>query len=250
MEPKEIPSVTTIQDDIDEIPIIKDMYIFFSPRSKSITALSYGFGSMGIETFLTGATGCEVKIFDSRPGSAERFEKYRTILQTHSAGENPTKWETFMANQYILPKKITFNNSLPFSYSGSLDISGVHTSLTKFTEKQIDFLKVDYDIFNTQIIYTVINSGYRPGIILMNWSNHPDNYTDSMLCAGHLQNTGYRLIGQKGSWFLYLFMDDCIYEMCSWARIDVSNPFLEDYKSFIISNFLNSTSNSVEKSSE
>ena len=71
-----------------------------------------------------------------------------------------------------------------------------------------------------------------------------------MICAGHIQTTGYRLIGQQDNWFLYIFIDDCMYESCSWARTDVNNPLFEEYKSFIITNLLNTQSNTVEKSQE
>ena len=47
-----------------------------------------------------------------------------------------------------------------------------------------------------------------------------------MLCAGHLQSCGYKLLNATNDYFLYAFNDQCIYESCSWARSDVDNPMV------------------------
>lgn len=228
-------------------PILKDLYQFFSPRAKSITAVSFGMGEMGIETHLISSTGCKINICDSRPGKEILFNKYFNILKTHSAEENSTEWEKELSQRWILAKNITFSKEIPFTYSGSIDISGVITDLQKFSYERIDLCKIDYDDFNTSIVHAILNAGYRPGILLIHWNKHPDNFTDTMLTAGHLQSSGYRLVGNEGNWFLYLFTDNCIYETCSWARTDVDNPMIEEIKSVTITNLLNTTSNTLHK---
>ncbi len=228
-------------------PILKDLYHFFSPRSKNITAISFGLGEMGIETHLISSTGCKINIFDSRPDKEGIFNKYFNILKTHSTEENSTEWEKELSQQWILVKNITFSKEIPFTYSGTIDISGVLTQLQKFSYERIDLCKIDYDDFNTSIVNAILNAGYRPGILLIHWNKHPDHFTNTMLTAGHLQSSGYRLIGNEGKWFLYLFIDNCIYETCSWARTDVDNPMIEEIKSVTITNLLNTTSNTLDK---
>jgi hypothetical protein len=194
------------------------------------------------------STGCKITVFDARQNAQEKFDKYFSILKSHTADATASDWEKDLSQRWILTKNLTFSKEIPFTYSGSIDISGTTTQLQKFNYERVDLCKIDYNEFNTSIVYSLLNAGYRPGLILINWANHPDQYSDSMLCAGHLQNSGYALISTEGNWFLYMFNDQNLYETCSWARSDVTNPLMEEIRVTTVTNLLNQTSNTVERS--
>lgn len=238
--------ITVQKDGTSSFPILRDLYQFFSPRSKSITVLSYGLGELGVETYLMSSTGCKITVHDARPNTKEKFDKYFSILKNHAADTTANEWEKELSQRWILSKNLSFSQEIPFTFSGSIDLSGNPTQLQVFSYEHVDFCKIDYDTFNTSILYSILNAGYRPGLLLINWSKHPDQYNDSMLCAGHLQNTGYTLVSSEENWFLYMFNDQNLYETCSWARSDVANPLIEEIKSVTLTNLLNSTSNKIE----
>ena len=89
---------------------------------------------------------------------------------------------------------------------------------------RVDICKIEYPGLTYEIIYTMLHAGYRPGLLYIRWDEHPDKGTEAMLCAGHLQNCGYGLAAELDGYFLYRFVDDCVYETCSWSRTDCINP--------------------------
>lgn len=241
----------TLEDEnTSKYPILKDLYNFFSPRAKAITALSYGVDSLGIESHLISSTGCKITICDSRPGKEDRYSHLLNILKTHVSTDPSNEWENKLSQRWLLHKNFSFQSKLPFFFTGTMDLSGEMIHCEKYTQDRIDFCKVDYNEFNTHIIYSLLNAGFRPGVFLVHWNKHPDEFTDSMLCAGHIQNSGYCLAACENNWFLYIYLDNCIYESCSWARTDVANPMMDEIRSISITNLLNSTSNQVDKSKE
>ena len=231
-------------------PMLKDLYHFFSPRAKAITALSFGLDSLGIESHLISSTGCKITICDSRPGKEESYNYFLNILKKHEATDLNNTWEKQLSQRWILHKNFSFQTKLPYFFTGSVDLSGELVHCEKYEQERIDFCKIDYNEFNTHIVYSLLNAGYRPGILLVHWNRHPDQFTDSMLCAGHIQNSGYCLAGCENNWFLYVYIDNCLYESCSWARTDVANPMMDEIRAISITNLLNSTSNHVDKSNE
>lgn len=231
-------------------PILKDLYHFFSPRAKAITALSFGLDSLGIESHLISSTGCKITICDSRPGKEESYNYFLNILKTHTPIDSNNSWENQLSQRWILHKNFSFQTTIPYFFTGSVDLSGETIQCEKYKQERIDFCKIDYKEFNTHILYSLLNAGYRPGVLLVHWNRHPDQFTDSMLCAGHIQNSGYCLAGCENNWFLYVYIDNCLYESCSWARTDVANPMMDEIRAISITNLLNSTSNHVDKSNE
>ncbi len=73
----------------------------------------------------------------------------------------------------------------------------------------------------------MMDSGYRPGILLVKYSEDPDGSVPAMLVAGHLQMSGYRLIETKDNWFFYLYTDICFYDSCSWRNTKIQNPLVK-----------------------
>ena len=233
MEP---PKQFLFQEEGDKkFPIQRSMYEFYAPRCKSIEVWSFGMGFCGIESALTESIGCSVKIFDHRPEAVHQFELCNTALKTHKADADAPDWLKKLSKKWILPNKLSLHPVLPASFSGTRTLNDDSVvSFEKVKVERVDFVKVDYKELNCSILYDILTEGYRPGLILVHWDEHPDQYNHTMLCAGHLQNTGYSLIAEKDNWFLYRYNDQCVYETTSWARNDCENPLLEEYKQNIV----------------
>lgn len=210
---------------------------FFHPRSKDIVVWSYGIQKGEIEAYFAENLGCVVNIFDSREGKGEYVKGIQKRLQTRTSEEGDTEELKAITKKWIKENQFVFSDTLPFSYTGTLDISGDKVKCISMKENEIsklDILKLDYEEFNDSILYSILTKGYRPGLIYIRWYNHPDTNVPAMIAAGNLQTCGYRLIGSISNWFLYIFMDDCMYEITSWNRTDCNNPMFEEYKKSIL----------------
>ena len=222
-----------------KFPILRNIYEFYAPRCKSLEVWSFGFGYGGIESSLTESLGCSVKVYDHRKEAKERFAQCETALRTHKAPEDAPSWLKELSKKWILPNKLSFHTALPASYTGPRVLNDASVvEFNKSTEERVDFVKIDYNELNCSILYDILTQGYRPGLLLIHWNEHPDQFSHTMLAAGHLQNTGYTLMEQNDGWFLYHFIDQCVYESTSWARSDVTNPLLHEFKQNVIENFL------------
>lgn len=219
-----------------QFPFLRNMYDFYAPRCKNIVVWSFGMGKCGVESALVESIGCAVKIFDHRTEADALFLQCESALKTHKVEDSAPNWLKHLAKKWVIPNKLSFHTTLPASFTGTRLLNdGSTVSFTKSQEERVDFVKVDYDEVNCSIVYDLLTHGYRPGLILIHWNEHPDQYNHTMLCAGHLQNSGYCLLAENDSWFLYKFNDQCLYETTSWARSDVANPLLHEFKQNLIS---------------
>lgn len=222
-----------------QFPLLRSMFEFYSPRCKTIEVWSFGMGKCGVESAITEAVGCSIKIFDHRPEAAISFAECEAVLKSHKADENAPAWMKHLATKWILPNKLSLVTSLPASYTGTRIFGDDRVvKFEKTTVQKVDFVKIDYQDLNCSILYDLLTAGYRPGLFLIHWNEHPDQFNHTMLAAGHLQNTGYSLIAEKDNWFLYMYNDQCIYESTSWARSDVNNPLLHEFKQNIVESLL------------
>jgi hypothetical protein len=157
--------------------------------------------------------------------------------------------------KWILPKNIRVQSTLPWWYDGQIDISGsgisangisgsglaiktkeimatmadVATSLKLKGSARLDILKIDCSAapgLEKPLLAAVLSAGFRPGIIIVNWSGRPDVELSTTLAAGHLQNSGYRLMSKIDSKFVYYFTDQDMYQICSWEDSTCTNPML------------------------
>ena len=93
---------------------------------------------------------------------------------------------------------------------------------------RIDLLNVQLkNALEESLLYTFLNSKYRPGLIAIDYLNTPDTNIITTQLAGHLTNIGYMLISTNDdNKFLYLYNDKNVYEFCSYENIDVDNPLM------------------------
>jgi hypothetical protein len=97
---------------------------------------------------------------------------------------------------------------------------------------RIDVLKVDTVAaapgLERGIIGAVLNAGFRPAVVLVQWSESPNVGLATTVAAGNLQNCGYRLISKVDNKFLYYFTDDDMYQLCSWEETSCQNPLMSE----------------------
>ena len=102
---------------------------------------------------------------------------------------------------------------------------------------EIALKEAENKTFTDEIVYQLLRSPYRPGLLFVCWPIGPDDSNESAACAGHLQTMGYRLLAAAGSFYTYIYVDQCMYEICSWARTDCNNPMFEEYREQIFNAF-------------
>jgi hypothetical protein len=230
-------------------PSIGSLYDFFTPRTKDITVWSIGFQYGGFEAHIAESTGAKIQIYDGRPESKERWAIFQRVMNEHELQEGDPSWAEPLTNQWILPDSTQFQEWVPYEFTGSLMIQNQVTTLQEVKDDRVDICKVDYKGFTFPLIYTLLNKGYRPGLLYVHWDTHPDNCAQAMICAGHLQNCGYRLLNSIKNYFLYIFIDENMYEICSWNDKSSANPMFEEYRKQLF-NSIGDMSSLINKTSE
>lgn len=233
-----LPTCAVKEDGGCKFPSVMNLYDFFTPRTRSICVWSYGFRNGGLEVHLAESTGAKVNIFDSRDGKKEQHDIFNRVMNTHKTQENDPDWASYLTKHWILPDSTTFSSVLPGIYDGSLSLSSGITQFSKFSTDRIDIVKVDYGEDTSFIVNSILSAGYRPGLFWVNWNMHPDESNLTMATAGNLQTLGYRLLKAEGNYFVYMFVDECMYEVCSWARTDCANPMFVEFKDQLLNGLM------------
>ena len=228
------PSTILVKDGEVEVPTTTTLYDFFSPRTKSITVWSVGFQYGGLEAHIAESTGAKIHIFDCSKDAKERYEVYNRVLNSHETQPTDPEWANSLCNIWILPDSTEFHDYIPSSYTGSLKNDDVDVRLQEVKEERVDLCKIDCKEFTTFFLYEFLSQGYRPGLLYVHWPAHPDESSQTMAAAGHLQTLGYRLLRSAGNYFLYIFVDDCMYEICSWNDDKSNNPMFTEYRTELL----------------
>lgn len=225
-----LPKCVVKEDGDIKYPSIASLYDFFAPRTKDIVVLCVGFRNGAIECDIAESTGAKIHIYDARPEKQERYDIFNRIMTTHETIPSDPKWASSLTDFWILPDSTSFSTTLPGIYSGSLQLSESPTQFSKVNHDRIDILKVDYDQHAPFLVNNILSAGYRPGLLWVHWDLHPDESNLTMAAAGNIQTLGYRLLKAEGNYFVYMFVDDCMYEICSWAQTDCANPMFKEFK--------------------
>jgi hypothetical protein len=232
-----LPSCVVVKDGELEVPTIVSMYDFFSPRTKSITIWSVGFRSGGIEANIAESTGAHIHIYDCSDSAKGRWNIFNRLMTEHEIQEGDPVWAEELCNHWILPDSTTFHSSIPSNFNGLLQNDKVNVTLKETKTDRVDICKVDYGEYTTDFVLNFLNQGYRPGLFWIHWPAHPDESSITMAATGHLQNLGYRLLKSTGNYFLYIFIDECMYEICSWNVSTVNNPMFMEFRNQLLEGY-------------
>jgi hypothetical protein len=119
------------------------------------------------------------------------------------------------------------------------------------TDNVIQFLKIEVpDGMERRLLYSFLDEGFRPSMILVKWSGDLDEDISVAHCAGHLVNTGYSLIHSENGYALYSFRDQPLYDICSVKEVGLENPFLKAILSSVGEQLKETRETQLQKSEE
>jgi hypothetical protein len=142
--------------------------------------------------------------------------------------ENPDLLD--IAKTWILPTKLHMGPNIS-AFTNPIETPMYAALAPLFAEINIapivHYLKIEVpNGFERNLIYTILDNGFRPSLLLVKWLKDIDDDTSTAHCNGHLQNTGYRLISLQNNYALYYFTDQCLYDSCSFKTNGLNNPML------------------------
>ncbi len=239
-------STTTIGTKEEPYPMIQNVWDFFSAKGPKTIFVSVGTGSSCLPDLDFAETiGCSLLKVDL-PDQMKKWEEVKEILKSRKPNETTSDFAKAAARKWVLPKNLSLQECIPTEYKGTLERDGStyktnswysllkdHCVSLGMTEDDlhIDVLKVDSTPFEGIVLQSLIQSGFRPSLLLINWfEGSPDTSLPVLLLAAHLQMIGYTLIGKEGSRFLYYYTDVNYYETTSWEGISkkLENPLISN----------------------
>jgi hypothetical protein len=161
--------------------------------------------------------------------------------------ENP-EWLK-LARTWILPQKIRLGANPENLVSSRPDVlrSTLEPVCASLEVETIHVLKIDVsDGGERPLLYSFLDSGYRPGLLLVRWSHDIDEHVATAHCAGHVLNSGYSLVRLTDSFALYIFTDQTLYDICSMKTVSLQNPILNSILESVRPHVQSPTSSSTE----
>jgi hypothetical protein len=244
----------------EEIPFLKDLWSFFSSKGVKTNFFSINPDeSFILDLDICESLGCPVRVLTNSAAIETKWSIIASTLKARAiAPENANlAWLEGIQKRWILPRNLILKRT-------ALEWSTLATEAAAIEGNRVDMLKIEGSQEEERaILYSLTDSGFRPGVVLVRYTYDPDENVPSMLVAGHLQMIGYRLVECKGPWFLYLFEDNCFYDSCSWRTTTCQNPlskyiagmgfveglkYVEDRTAASVTSTVNTTP--IEKSSQ
>jgi hypothetical protein len=236
----------------DPFPFLKDAWNIFSKKGKKTVFISIGSSKSAMTDMEIAETiGCRLIVVPGSEAGLTGWIEVAECLKTHEPVANPkSDFSKGADDKWILPKNVRIHAStIPWwKYTNTVKISETYSlkavpffdwvqeecldlGLTR-EETRIDILKIDIqNDMERSLIYATLDAGFRPCLILVNWTTSPDTNLSTLIVAGHLQNSGYVLVRKEGTKFLYMFVDSDMYTICSWENTKVVNPLVDEIMS-------------------
>jgi hypothetical protein len=206
-----------------EIPFLRDIWGFFG--SKGIKTQFFSINpdkSYRLDIEICESLGCPIRILTNKEEVEAKWEVVKNTLKNRKLAEEDKEkaWLQGMEKKWILPKNVLVKRT-DFAWNTLRD------EVAALTENRCDLLKIEgVNDVERVILYSALDTGFRPGIVLIRYTEDPDANVPSMLVAGHLQMAGYKLLEVSNNWFLYVYNDMCLYDSCSWRNTKVQNPIV------------------------
>ena len=235
--------IKSIGNKNDQWPIIENLWGFYGSKGIKTVFLNVGGSSTSsVELEIAEILGCPIHTWDAREDISNAWQEVKDILKARKRPDTASAFSEGADSKWVLPKNIHNYTGVLSFMNGAIEIQGkmyptVSLSAAvkqmilpmKVTEERIDILKLCLgEGIERNFLYSLMDSPYRPGILLVQWTTMPDSDLQTTICAGHLQNCGYTLMAKIGYNFLYMFNSDCIYEICSWESNKYDNPIVAE----------------------
>ena len=227
----------------DTWPTMQNIWDFYSKKGIKTVFLNIGVSTTAYtELEISESLGCPIHIWDAREEVAPMWEEVKQILKDRKRPDSASSFTELAEKKWVLPKNIRLYNGIPSFTNGFTEIhSNQYPTVSmescvkqmiasmKLTEERIDIMKICLtEGLEKAVLYALMNSPYRPGLLLVEWTTMPDSDLPTTLCAGHLQNCGYSLLANKDKHFTYMYNGDCMYEVCSWETNKSPNPLVAE----------------------
>ena len=204
-----------------EVPFLRDVWAFFGSKGVKTQFFSVNPDlTYKVDIEVCESLGCPIRILTDKESVEQKWEILRETVKSRKIAEEHKEkaWLQGMEKKWILPKNILVNRT-------SFDWNTLQKEALAAPENRVDILKIEArENEEHMILYSMLHSGYRPGLVLVRYTEDPDSNVPSMLVAGHLQMSGYKLCEISSNWFLYLYNDICLYDSCSWRNTKDQNP--------------------------
>ena len=221
------------------VPFLKDLWQFFSEKGVKTNFFSVNPAtSYTVDLEICEALGCPIRVLTNSTEVEAKWTLISKTLKARKIAEEDSQntWLDTIYKRWVLPRNIIVKNT-PFTWTT------LQTEVVTLENQRVDLFKVECsDESDYQFLYSLLSSGYRPGVVLVRYYQDPDENVPAMLVAGHFQMCGYQLAACKGNWFLYIFEDACLYESCSWRNTRVRNPMVSSLAEVILSSQASKTS--------
>ena len=243
--------LTTIcgKDSASPFPIMDRLWDIFSGKGIRTVFMSVGASTSCMPDLeIAESLGCPLNLVALSAAEQEKWAEVSTILKERKRAEDSKfPFSAGAESKWILPKNVRLQPALPWWTTGSVSVGDFEVKTQPVAElvdsicttmklkdgaKRIDILKLDTvesaPGLERAVLAAVLNAGHRPATVMVNWSERPDTDMATTLAAGHLQNSGYRLMGKLENKFVYYFMDSDVYQICSWEEVKYSNPMVQE----------------------
>ena len=228
----------------DPFPMLDRVWDIYAGKGIRTVFLTIGASASAMADLeIAESLGCPLNIVPLSEAEHAGWTEVTNILKERKREPTASAFSEGAETKWILPKNIRIQDALPWWTDGTVEVNGatmkaqnvshMMTSIAaamklKDNSNRIDILKIDLAAtapgLEKAVLGAVLSAGYRPAIVLVRWSKMPDVDLSSTLAAGHLQNSGYSLVGKIGNKFLYYYTDEDLYQICSWEGIVLNNP--------------------------
>jgi hypothetical protein len=243
--------ITLGKDSSAPFPMVESVWNMFAGKGIRTSFLSVGTSSScQADLELAESIGCPLHVFPFTETEKEQWAEVSGILKARKRDPATAKFSFSEGAEarWVLPKNLRVLPALPWWNQGTMDLSGCGTIQTsnfgnavsslctemkiKDQESRVDIVKVDTSAsapgLEIGVLGAMLHVGYRPAIVLVHWNKLPDVDMSTTIAAGHLQNCGYTLLKRQGNNFLYYFVDEDVYQTCSWEDENTTNPLVSE----------------------
>ena len=242
--------VTTVigENSADPFPMLDRAWDIFAGKGIRTVFVTIGNSkSVAADLELAEGLGCPINTVALNDTEVAQWAEVVNVLKERKREGAVHDFSAGAESKWILPKNARVQPELPWWTKGQIDLSASSIKTTTVGEfaasicttmkikdniTRIDILKIDTCAaapgLEKGVIGAVLNAGFRPAIVIVNWSARPDVDLATTVAAGNLQNCGYSLVSKLGNKFLYYFTDSDMYQVCSWEMTSCPNPLMNE----------------------